>query len=61
MKCVHRDIHEYLLVDITIKFGGQKHSIDMDLSSLLTYPLFLETNGLKFSLLLSRIFVDMAC
>lgn len=44
VRCVHGDVHEQLLVSVSIKFRKQKHKTEAVVNPRLTHPLFLWTN-----------------
>jgi hypothetical protein len=41
LRCIHGDVHEYLLVPIEICYGGKKHRVKAAVSSSLTHSLIL--------------------
>lgn len=60
-RCVHRDVHEYLLMPVIIKVWEQKHNMEVAVNSLLTHPLVCGENWIAFRALVTEIFVDGSC
>lgn len=54
VKCVHRDIHQYPVVSLVLKFKGKKHRVKTAVSPRLLYPLILGPDWPGFHSLLGQ-------
>ncbi len=58
MRCVHREVVDYPLVPVAIKFRGKTHKMEVTVNSHLKQPLILGTDWPAFTQLLGILCVD---
>ncbi|XP_061767902.1 uncharacterized protein LOC133559923 [Nerophis ophidion] len=54
IRCVHGDVHEYPIVPVEIWYDGQKHRVEVAVSTHLSHPVILGTNWPGFRRLLTQ-------
>uniref|UniRef100_A0A8P4KG28 Gypsy retrotransposon integrase-like protein 1 n=1 Tax=Dicentrarchus labrax TaxID=13489 RepID=A0A8P4KG28_DICLA len=54
IRCVHGDIHRYVVVPVEIRYKGKKHTVKAAVSSRLTHPLVLGTDWTGFNRLVGQ-------